>query len=168
MKRKMKLLLRVAVVCVLVCVLGLVGTLVKTEEQFCSDGLINTSCKQKPHSLYHEDADSVSYEQLKQMLAAGKLKLFDVREPEEFKEGAIPGATNIPLSEVQQAFTLTPDQFLQRFGVPMPEKHSSDVILYCQRGRRSLTALHTVHTLGYSRAHHYVGGYSDWLEREVQ
>ncbi|GAA6071959.1 thiosulfate sulfurtransferase/rhodanese-like domain-containing protein 1 isoform X1, partial [Tachysurus ichikawai] len=143
----MKLLLCAALVYVVV---GLVGTLVKTEERFCSDGLINTSCKQKAHSLYQEDVDYVSYEQLKQMLSAGNLQLLDVREPEEFKEGVIPGAINIPLYEVQQAFLLTQDQFMQRHGVPLPEKHSSDVILYCQRGRRSLTALHTLHTLGYS------------------
>ncbi|XP_053533098.1 thiosulfate sulfurtransferase/rhodanese-like domain-containing protein 1 isoform X1 [Ictalurus punctatus] len=170
MKVKRTMFLRAAVVCVVVCVvlLGLGKTLVKTEEQFCSIGLTNPKCKQKPHSLYQEEVDSVSYELLKQRLTAGNLQLFDVREPDEFKEGVIPGATNIPLSEVQQAFTLTPDQFTQLYGVPMPEKHSSDVMLYCQRGRRSLTALHTVHTLGYSRARHYVGGYSEWLERESQ
>ncbi|MCJ8748354.1 hypothetical protein PDJAM_G00163840 [Pangasius djambal] len=162
----MKMFLRK--VCVVCVVVGLVGTLVMTEEQFCSDGPINTSCKQKAHNLYKEDVDSVSYEQLKQMLTAGNLQLFDVREPDEFKEGAIPGATNIPLSEVQQAFTLTPEQFAQLYGVLLPEKDSSDVMLYCQRGRRSLTALHTVHKLGYSRACHYVGGYSEWLEREAQ
>ncbi|XP_053533101.1 thiosulfate sulfurtransferase/rhodanese-like domain-containing protein 1 isoform X4 [Ictalurus punctatus] len=151
MKVKRTMFLRAAVVCVVL--LGLGKTLVKTEEQFCSIGLTNPK---------------LSYELLKQRLTAGNLQLFDVREPDEFKEGVIPGATNIPLSEVQQAFTLTPDQFTQLYGVPMPEKHSSDVMLYCQRGRRSLTALHTVHTLGYSRARHYVGGYSEWLERESQ
>ncbi|XP_060768659.1 thiosulfate sulfurtransferase/rhodanese-like domain-containing protein 1 isoform X2 [Neoarius graeffei] len=163
-------LIRSEAVLVLVLVLvGLLGALVKTEEQLCSsDGLTNTPCKQKPHNLYQENEDSVSYEQLKQMLTSGNLQLFDVREPDEFKEGAIPGAANIPLSGIQQAFTLTPDQFTQRYGVLMPEKHSLDVILYCQRGRRSLTALHTVHSLGYSRARHYVGGYSEWLTREAQ
>ncbi|KAF7688413.1 thiosulfate sulfurtransferase/rhodanese-like domain-containing protein 1 [Silurus meridionalis] len=166
--KKMKMSLRAAVMVCVLC-LGfvlLLGIMVKTEE-FCSDGVISSACKPKPHSLYEEDSDSVSYEQLKQMLKTGKLQLFDVREPDEFKEGAIPGATNIPLSEVQQAFTLTPDEFTLRYGVPLPEKHSSDVILYCQRGRRSFTALYTVHKLGYSRTRHYAGGYSEWLEHEA-
>lgn len=56
MKRKMKMFLQAAVVCVVL--LGLVETLVKTEEQVCSDRLINTSCKQEPHNLYQEDVES--------------------------------------------------------------------------------------------------------------
>ncbi|KAM9440630.1 thiosulfate:glutathione sulfurtransferase [Clarias gariepinus] len=167
----MKRLFRAAVVLMLVLMLVLVflGTLVKTEDHLCPDGSINTPCGQnEPHSLYQEDVHSVNYEQLKQLLPAGNLQLFDVREPDEFKEGAIPGAINIPLSEVQQAFTLTPDQFTRLYGVLMPEKHSLDVMLYCQRGRRSLTALHIMHSLGYSRTRHYVGGYGEWFEREAQ
>ncbi|KAI4878282.1 hypothetical protein NFI96_019209 [Prochilodus magdalenae] len=134
----------------------------------CGEG----SCpgdQDRPCSLYTEPVgsdDVVSYSQLKKMLDSGKVQLFDVREPYEFEEGAIPGATNIPLSEVEQAFTLTPDQFRELYGVSMPEKDDSDFVLYCQRGRRSLTALEMVRGLGYSRARHYAGGYAEWDQLE--
>ncbi|XP_062845071.1 thiosulfate sulfurtransferase/rhodanese-like domain-containing protein 1 [Trichomycterus rosablanca] len=139
-------------------VLGLLGSV-------CSYGPSNI---QNTENLYTEVTDTVCYDQLKQMFVAGKLQLFDVRELHEFEEGAIPGAINIPLSKLQQAFTLTPDQFTQQFGVRMPETQDADVILYCQRGRRSLSALHTLYSLGYKRVRHYLGGFSEWLRFETQ
>ncbi|XP_072548770.1 thiosulfate:glutathione sulfurtransferase [Salminus brasiliensis] len=138
----------------------------------CGEGLcpgeVDGPCK---GNLYIEPIGSdavVSYEQLKQMLASGDVQLFDVREPDEFVEGAIPSATNIPLSELEQAFTLTPDQFTELYGVFMPGKNDPNFVLHCQRGRRSLNALEIIQRLGYSRARHYAGGYGEWVQREAQ
>ncbi|XP_036436757.1 thiosulfate sulfurtransferase/rhodanese-like domain-containing protein 1 [Colossoma macropomum] len=136
-------------------------------EGLCPDDL-DSSCKQNPYKEPVGSDTVVSYEQLKQMLESGNVQLFDVREPDEFEEGAIAGATNTPLSELEQAFTLPPDQFRELYGVSMPGKDDPHFILYCQRGRRSLTALEIVQGLGYSRARHYAGGYSEWAELEAQ
>ncbi|KAL4624892.1 thiosulfate sulfurtransferase/rhodanese-like domain-containing protein 1 [Arapaima gigas] len=38
----------------------------------------------------------VTYEQLKTMLSKRSVQLFDVRNPDEFQAGRIPGSTNIP------------------------------------------------------------------------
>lgn len=112
--------------------------------------------------------DVVTYEQLKDMMSTGSVQLFDVREPDELEAGFIPGATNIPLGDVEQALRLNPDQFRERYGVPKPGLEDSDFVLYCQRGIRSLSALETARHLGYSKARHYSGGYSEWIQLEPQ
>ncbi|XP_028839115.1 thiosulfate:glutathione sulfurtransferase-like [Denticeps clupeoides] len=109
----------------------------------------------------------VSYEELKDLLGNQKLQLFDVRNPDEFAEGYIPGATNVPLGGLEQAFGLSPSAFEQRYGTPLPMKDDSDIVLYCQRGRRSATALEIVHALGFSKARHYFGGYGEWKRLEA-
>ncbi|KAK1787754.1 hypothetical protein P4O66_016230 [Electrophorus voltai] len=136
----------------------------------CDDGF-DCSYKLEPRTVYSQAIDSdivVTYEQLKEMIATGNVQLFDVRNPDEFEEGSIPGATNIPLGDLEKAFRLTPDQFRQHYGVSMPEKSDCNFILHCQRGRRSLTALETLKPLGYVRARHYAGGYSEWAQLEAQ
>ncbi|KAL7835181.1 hypothetical protein SRHO_G00294280 [Serrasalmus rhombeus] len=64
-------------------------------EGLCPDDL-DSSCKQNPYKEPVSSGAVVSYEQLKQMLESENVQLFDVREPDEFVEGAIPGATNTP------------------------------------------------------------------------
>ncbi|XP_056100278.1 thiosulfate:glutathione sulfurtransferase-like [Rhinichthys klamathensis goyatoka] len=108
----------------------------------------------------------VTYEQLKLMMSTGSVQLVDVREPHELEAGFIPGATNIPLREVEQALRLSPDQFRELYGITKPHREDSDFVLYCVRGVRSLTALETARALGYTRARHYAGGFSEWLQRE--
>ncbi|TRY57219.1 hypothetical protein DNTS_003292 [Danionella cerebrum] len=100
------------------------------------------------------------------MMSTGRVQLFDVREPEEVKDGFIPGATNIPLGEVENGFRLAPSQFRERFSVSKPQTSDSDIVFYCQRGLRSLTALETARALGYTRAQHYTGGLTEWIDRE--
>ncbi|XDV21679.1 hypothetical protein PO909_026735 [Leuciscus waleckii] len=108
----------------------------------------------------------VTYEQLKLMMSTGSVQLVDVREPDELEAGFIPGASNVPLGEVEQALRLSPDQFRERYGVTKPHREDSDFVLYCVRGIRSLTALETARTLGYTKARHYAGGFNEWLQRE--
>jgi phage shock protein E len=57
-------------------------------------------------------------------LAARGVKVVDVRTPDEFAEGHVPGALNIPF-----------DQIAQRAGEIGPP--STPVLVYCRTGRRS-------------------------------
>ena len=58
----------------------------------------------------------------------GKYFLVDVREPDEFAEGNIPGAKNIPLGIVLS-------------GVKLDElPKDKEIVLNCRSGRRSATA----------------------------
>ncbi|KAL7840775.1 hypothetical protein AOLI_G00260980 [Acnodon oligacanthus] len=110
----------------------------------------------------------VTLEQLKAMLASRNIQLFDVRNPEEFQAGRIPAATNIPLEKLEESLQLPPKVFERRFQVKAPKKEDDNIVFHCQRGRRSLTALEIALRLGFSRARHYAGGYSEWAEKEKQ
>lgn len=78
-------------------------------------------------------------------LAAGA-KLFDVRTPEEFAGGHLPGAVNLPY-----------DQIAAR-AAELPSDKSERVILYCRSGRRSGIALETLKGMGFTNAVN-AGGY---------
>jgi rhodanese-related sulfurtransferase len=40
-------------------------------------------------------------EDLKRMMAAGQAVVIDVRSPEEYRQGHIPGAINLPLQQIE-------------------------------------------------------------------
>jgi rhodanese-related sulfurtransferase len=75
--------------------------------------------------------------------------IVDVREPHEFGSGHIPGALNHPLSQFD------------------PEKLARDkpIVLICQAGGRSATALRRAHAAGRQNVSHYPGGMSGWRSR---
>ncbi|KAK2910878.1 hypothetical protein QQF64_026453 [Cirrhinus molitorella] len=154
-------------VCALVALLLLSASVDSTNQ--CENGADNCNkwTETSENRPLNTD-DVVTYEQLKEMMSTGNIQLFDVREPYELEAGFIPGATNIPLGDVEQALKLNPDQFRERYGVPKPGLEDTDFVLYCQRGVRSLTALGIARDLGYSKARHYAGGYNEWIQLEPQ
>jgi len=77
--------------------------------------------------------------------------LIDVREPYEFQNGSIPGAKNIPMSQLGK-----------RLG-EIPKDRS--VLLYCQSGMRSKNAARILSKNGYERLAHLQGGISAWRGR---
>ena len=79
-----------------------------------------------------------------------RAQIVDVREPEEWVDGHIPGATHIPLGElVARASALDPDQ---------------PVIAVCRSGVRSLTAAEILIGVGFADAKSMTGGMIDWAE----
>ncbi|XP_071398172.1 thiosulfate:glutathione sulfurtransferase [Centroberyx affinis] len=113
------------------------------------------------------DSDSVvTYEQLKSMLSNHNIQLFDVRNPDEFQAGRIPDAVNIPLDHLQESLKLSPEHFKLIFEVKAPGKDDDNIVFHCQRGNRSAKALDIARQLGFSRARHFKGGYSEWAEHE--
>lgn len=80
---------------------------------------------------------------------ADSLFLLDVRTPQEFAEGHVPGAVNVPH-----------DQLASRLaGVPKDK----DVVIYCRSGRRSALAADVLHANGYSRLSHLDGDMLAWI-----
>jgi phage shock protein E len=72
---------------------------------------------------------------VKQKLASGAM-IVDVRTPDEFRDGAYPGAKNIPLSDLGR-----------RMGeIPMDKP----VVLYCASGARSSSAARAMKQAGYA------------------
>ncbi len=72
---------------------------------------------------------------VKQKLDSGAV-IVDVRTPEEFRDGAYPGAKNIPLSELGR-----------RLGEIPKDK---PVVLYCASGARSSSAARAMKQAGYA------------------
>ncbi|KAK3699422.1 hypothetical protein QZH41_018579 [Actinostola sp. cb2023] len=98
------------------------------------------------------DNSVVSLPCLKKLIAERNIQLFDVRTRKEIEEtGKIPGATNIPLDEVRDAFSLTPDEFEKTFKVPKPGKDDGNITFYCRTGRRAKKAIKIIQELGYKR-----------------
>ncbi|MBB6444895.1 rhodanese-related sulfurtransferase [Bacillus benzoevorans] len=77
-----------------------------------------------------------------------KAQLIDVREPNEFENGHILGARNIPLSQMKA-----------RLQEIRPDK---PVYLYCQSGMRSGRAAQLLHRKGYKDLSHLKGGFKGW------
>ena len=90
--------------------------------------------------------------------------LVDVREPNEVKNyGMIPSANNVPLGEIEGAFSseLNSQQFKEAYGFRKPET-SEVVILYCRSGARSDQATDILKRLGYEFARNYRGSVQEW------
>src|SRR3954454_13267228 len=78
--------------------------------------------------------------------------IVDVREKEETSGGMLPGAR------------LVPRGFLElRIEEAVPDR-SSDLVLYCAGGTRSLLAARTLKDMGYTRVRSLAGGFSGWKD----
>lgn len=109
----------------------------------------------------------VTYEELKKLLVAKSGVVIDVREPWELREyGNIPGTINVPLGQVSGALQLEAEEFKEKYGGDMPST-TENVIFTCLAGMRSIKALQTAVSLGYSNAQHYPGGWQDWAKHEI-
>lgn len=77
--------------------------------------------------------------------AFAKTVVIDVRTPQEYSAGHIPGALNIEYQAIGQ-----------RIGMAGVAKED-EVIVYCRSGRRSGIALDTLQGLGYKKVANYGG-----------
>ena len=104
--------------------------------------------------------DAVTVEQLMQKLDEGEMiMLIDVREPNEFNPGYIPGAVNIPRGVIE--FKIGNEDFWDAAMLYMPEKNE-EIIVYCKKGKRSLLAGQTLKKLGYTNVTYVEGGWKKW------
>ncbi|XP_047441879.1 thiosulfate:glutathione sulfurtransferase [Mugil cephalus] len=111
----------------------------------------------------------VSYEELKALMEKSKnLLLVDVRSEAEVAKGQIPGSINIPLDTVEDAMKMNPDAFKAKYGIPKPPQDSSELVFYCQMGKRGAAATKKACDLGYVNARNYAGAYSEWSKKEAK
>lgn len=95
----------------------------------------------------HKEVDVA---QLKTMLDRGAALVVDVREPDEFAQGHIPGAVNVPLSD------FSADK--------LPIAAGRELILNCLGGKRSGLALDQCRTAQSAVDTHLAGGFGAWVE----
>lgn len=96
-------------------------------------------------------AADISQTEMMQRIEAGHEQLIlDVRSPEEYAEGHVPGAINIPH-----------DQLSSRVAEIGSHKNK-DVVLYCRSGKRAAMAADILHSAGFSKLLHLEGDMYDW------
>jgi rhodanese-related sulfurtransferase len=76
----------------------------------------------------------------------------DVREPSEWQEGRIPGATLVPLNTL----LMSPRQYLTK----------ENVVFYCAQGIRSAVACEVAAAVGLTKIYNLEGGIIDWTAKE--
>ncbi|MBY0404415.1 MAG: rhodanese-like domain-containing protein [Cyanobacteria bacterium] len=82
------------------------------------------------------------------------LYILDVREPEDFLKGHIPGSVNIPRGLLE----LEIDEICSN--------QNEEIIVYCGGGSRSALAVQTLAVMGYPKAVSLAGGYRLWTEEQ--
>jgi rhodanese-related sulfurtransferase len=94
---------------------------------------------------------SISRDLLQQAIARDEhMLLLDVRSPEEFESGRVPGAVNVPLDRVQSAPHETADDKSMR------------IVVYCERGPRAFMAQGALKKAGFKNVVHLSGDMSGW------
>ncbi|MGE3667029.1 MAG: rhodanese-like domain-containing protein [Steroidobacteraceae bacterium] len=81
---------------------------------------------------------------------AGSLVILDVRTPEEFAAGHIPGAINVPHDQVPAR--------LAEFAA----WKDKTIVAYCRSGRRVGIALKALHDAGFTKLVHLAGDMPGW------
>ncbi len=94
-------------------------------------------------------------EAVKMMGSEGGHVIVDVRRPDEFAEGHIPGAVNIPNENIG---SVPPEE--------LPDL-SQTILVYCRTGRRSKEASQKLADMGYSNVYEF-GGIVDWTGEVVK
>jgi rhodanese-related sulfurtransferase len=84
--------------------------------------------------------------------------IVDVREADEFEQGHIPGALNVPRGLLEGA---ADPNYKHRVDI-LCAAHERTVILYCQTGGRSAMAADTLNQMGFAKAWNLAGGIELW------
>ena len=95
-----------------------------------------------------------SQEAQKRFSAEEGYVILDVRTAEEFAEGHVANAVNLPLSDIsEKASEVLPDK-------------EQEIFVYCRSGNRSKTAAAELVTMGYTHVIEF-GGINTWPEALV-
>jgi len=114
-------------------------------EQFCG-------VKPAAEAVPVNTATEITSVELKQRLDRGdKLKIVDVREPNEYQINRIPGSELIPLGDVPKRVNeLNPDD---------------EIVVHCKMGGRSAKAADFLRSVGFKKVLNLKGGILDWIDK---
>lgn len=97
-------------------------------------------------------AEDVSFEEISRMLQTKAVTLIDVREADEFAAGHVPGAVNMPLSQLNPAM------------VPASTA-DKPVVVMCRSGNRSSKAQAALAQAGRTDIRNFKGSMIEWTAR---
>ena len=93
------------------------------------------------------DPKDITFSEMQQLLGKSSFLIIDVRSEQEYNEGHINGAINIPLYEIK---TLLPKCVKDK---------KQCIILYCSGGIRSKKAQTILNSMGYTEVYNVVEGF---------
>jgi rhodanese-related sulfurtransferase len=76
------------------------------------------------------------------------IMLIDVRSSKEYEKGHVPGAVNVPLSDIGDKIKKL--------------KKDKELVVYCRSGNQSIWAIKRLMGMGYKNLFNLKGGYSAW------
>jgi rhodanese-related sulfurtransferase len=93
----------------------------------------------------------IDVENAARAIASQEAVVVDVREPDEFRQGHLPGAVNIPRGVAEM-------------GVPqaVPDR-TARVVVYCAGGNRSALVADSLKQMGYENVESLAGGIQGWV-----
>ncbi|MBA3956555.1 MAG: molybdopterin biosynthesis protein MoeB, partial [Acidimicrobiia bacterium] len=83
---------------------------------------------------------------------AGGATVLDVREPDEYEQGALPGAVHIPRGNLESQIE---NRVVDR---------DTPLVVHCAGGTRSAFAAETLAQLGYTDVVSMAGGFNKWKD----
>lgn len=84
----------------------------------------------------------------------GNHVILDVREPEEFAQGHLPNAINVPRGLLE----------FRAEQLPALQNRQAPFVIYCQSGGRSALAAQTLSRMGWLHPLSMAGGYKAWSD----
>jgi rhodanese-related sulfurtransferase len=78
--------------------------------------------------------------------------IVDVRTPEEFRQGHVPNAINVPLSKIIVNSAI------------LTSSKGKPIVLYCRSGYRAGKAAEALHKAGHQNLRHLEGDMQGWLK----
>lgn len=100
-------------------------------------------CRKRCYRNFRE-AD-ITIEELKNKILQGAI-ILDVRSNQEYREGHLQGAINVPDFEI-----------MNRIQKEIPKRNQL-IVLYCQYGGRSKNAMEIMKKMGYTNIYNLYGG----------
>ncbi|MCM3879139.1 MAG: molybdopterin-synthase adenylyltransferase MoeB [Vicinamibacterales bacterium] len=117
-------------------------------EQFCGVAPVSEPAM----SAQESNETEIDVRELKRKMDAKEdFYLLDVREPNEFKIGRIPGSTLIPLGEIPQRYQEIPKD--------------KEIVVQCKMGGRSAKAAAFLRQQGFKSVKNLKGGILDWSDK---
>lgn len=101
-------------------------------------------------------AKDITQAELQQLMKSGKqVVLLDVRTVEEFVDGHIPNALNIPHKELEARLA------------ELSGEKNTQIVIYCRSGRRAEVAKEVLVKNGFSYLDHLTGDFNGWTSSKL-